>query len=297
MSRHTDSGHLSPVAPFDFARSLGFVEMFTPAQGEQQVEAQKLTKAVMIASQPVAFEVKSSGTIEQPRLDYTLYADRPISADVKDATLDRIRFYMSLDDDLQPFYKLAADDPCLAPVVERLYGLHQVKFMTPFEIAAWAVLTQRMPIPVARKVKDKIVARYGASIDVNGETLWAFPDASQLATADPAELLDIVRNERKVEYLGVVSSAFQAIDEKFLRSGDYDEVEKWLRSIRGIGEWSAKFILVRGLGRVERVSPAEKHLIEAAKSVYGPGCDVAATAAQYGAQAGYWAYYLRTIAG
>src|SRR5579859_6190360 len=205
MARYTDSGHLSPVAPFDFAKSLEFVEMFTPSEREQHVEAQKLIKAVMIASQPIAFEVKSvksTSTLEQPHLDYTLYADQPISADLKAAALDRIRFYLSLDDDLTPFYSLAANDPCLAPIIERLYGLHQVKFITPFEIAAWAVLTQRIPIPVARKVKDKIVARFGASIEVAGEELWAFPDASQLAAADPNELLDIVRNERKVQYLG-----------------------------------------------------------------------------------------------
>src|SRR5258707_14373545 len=153
MSHFTDSGYLSPVAPFDFAKSLGFVEMFAPNAGEQLLAAQRLTKAVMIGGQPLAFEVKSTGMLEQPRLDYTLYAEQPISADLKVAALDRIRFYLSLDDDLKPFYVMAADDPCLAPIVERLYGLHQVKFMTPFEIAAWAVLTQRMPIPVARKVK------------------------------------------------------------------------------------------------------------------------------------------------
>ncbi|HLY26580.1 MAG TPA: hypothetical protein VKQ72_09590, partial [Aggregatilineales bacterium] len=240
MSRYHESGTLTPVAPFDFHRSLGFVEMFSPNAGEQHIAAQQLTKAVMVAGQPLAFVVKSSGSLEQPRLDYTLYADQPISADLKSAALDRIRFYLSLDDDLKPFYAMASSDPCLAPIVERLYGLHQVKFITPFEIAAWAILTQRMPIPVARKVKDKIVARYGKSIEVNGEQLWAFPDADQLSAANPDDLLDMIHNERKVQYLGGISQAFQSVDEQFLRSGDYDAVESWLRSIKGVGEWSAK---------------------------------------------------------
>src|SRR5579859_3158852 len=297
MSRYHESGTLTPVAPFDFHRSLGFVEMFSPNAGEQHIAAQQLTKAVMVAGQPLAFVVKSSGSLEQPRLDYTLYADQPISADLKSAALDRIRFYLSLDDDLKPFYAMASNDPCLAPIVERLYGLHQVKFITPFEIAAWAILTQRMPIPVARKVKDKIVARYGKSIEVNGEQLWAFPDADQLSAANPDDLLDMIHNERKVQYLGGISQAFQSVDEQFLRSGDYDAVESWLRSIKGVGEWSAKFILVRGLGRMERLSLTEKHLMEAAKYVYGPGCDVAGMIKHYGVYAGYWAYYLRTVAG
>jgi len=45
---------------------------------------------------------------------------------------------------------------------------------------------------------------------------------------------------------------------------------------------------------MERLSSTEKHLIAAARTVYGPGCDVAETGARYGVQQGYWAYYLRT---
>ena len=48
---------------------------------------------------------------------------------------------------------------------------------------------------------------------------------------------------------------------------------------------------------MERLSSTEKHLMAAAKVVYGPGCNVAEEAARYGVQQGYWAYYLRTTAG
>ena len=297
MAAYTQSGTVIPSAPFDFAKSLGFVEMFSPARGEQQVAAHSLTKAIMVLGQPVGFEVKSVGNVEQPRLDYTLFADQLISKELKAAALDRLSFYLSVDDDLKPFYAIAEHDSCLAPVVQHLYGLHQVKFPTPFEIAAWSILTQRMAIPIARKIKDKIVERYGASVEINGQTLWAFPDAAQLAAADPGDLAALVKNERKVQYLGAVAEAFKCVDESFLRTGDYDELENWLRSIRGVGEWSAKFIMVRGLGRMERLSSTEKHLMAAAKVVYGPGCNVAEEAARYGVQQGYWAYYLRTTAG
>ncbi len=75
-------------------------------------------------------------------------------------------------------------------------------------------------------------------------------------------------------------------------------MEAWPRSIKGIGEWSADFIMVRGLGRMERVPLTEKRLVEAASKVYGLGEELSRDALQrladkYGQWQGYWAHYLR----
>jgi len=307
-SFHTVAGRLTPAAPFDFAQTLRFAEDFTPARGEQRVAENTLTKAIKVAGRPIGFHITSVGTVDAPALDYTLYDARPFTPALIAASEDRLRFYLSLDDNLTPFYKIARDDPALAPVIERRYGLHQIKFPTPFENAAWAILTQRTPIPVARVVKDRLTQRYGGSIQVKirvagqgtdeteGETLWAFPDAPSLTAADPDELAGLIRNERKAAYLTAASQAFADVDEQWLRTGDYDEVEAWLRAIPGVGAWSAGFILIRGLGRVERVTPNEP-LLEAAARAYGEPITPARfkeLATRYGDTAGNWAFYLRT---
>ncbi|HEY7021032.1 MAG TPA: hypothetical protein VH349_07945 [Ktedonobacterales bacterium] len=296
---HTVAGRLTPAAPFDFAQTLRFAEDFTPARGEQRVAENTLTKAIMVQGRPIGFHITNVGTVDAPALDYTLYGAQPFTSDLVAASEDRLRFYLSLDDDLTHFYEIARDDPAMTPIVERRYGLHQIKFPTPFENAAWAILTQRTPIPIARVVKDRLIQRYGGSVLVKGqvkdETLWAFPDAQALAAADPAELADLIRNERKTAYLAAASSAFATIDERWLRSGDYDEVEAWLLAISGIGAWSAGFILIRGLGRVERVT-ANEPLLEAAARAYGESITPThfdELTARYGDTSGYWAFYLR----
>ena len=121
---------------------------------------------------------------------------------------------------------------------------------------------------------------------VDGEVHWAFPEPASLAAAAPGALLAAVGNERKAEYLGAVASAFATVD------------EDWLRGIKGIGAWSAAFVLLRGVGRLERVPLSERRLIEAASAVYGPGQVVARETIQriadrYGPWQGYWAHYLR----
>lgn len=296
---HTVTGALTPRAPFDFAKAHSFLRGFSPTEGEQRFDSGSVTKAVTINGRAVAFEVSSAGTVEEPRLLYTLSSEHPLSKAEQAAVADRIGFFLSLDDDLRPFYALGRADPSFAPVIERFYGLHHPKFLTPFEIACWAVLSQRVPMRLAHRIKLALVERWGTSITLpDGETYRAFPEPEQLAAVALDDVLAVVRNERKVDYLQAVIESFEEVGEQFLRSGPYDEVAARLRDIRGIGEWSSHFILVRGLGRMERVSTVDQELLKAASKLYNQGQPLDAAAMSklldyYGSSQGYWAYYAR----
>src|SRR5437899_3339756 len=104
---YTETGHLTPTPPFDFAKSLNFLGSFAPLQGEQTLVASTLTKAVYVEEQIVAFQLTSVGNVEAPELEYTLFSDQPISDAVKSRAVDRIGFFLSLNDDLRPFYQMS----------------------------------------------------------------------------------------------------------------------------------------------------------------------------------------------
>src|SRR5262249_3359818 len=157
------------------------------------------------------------------------------------AAEDRIAFFLSLCDDLRPFYAIGMADPPFAPVIERLYGYHQVKFLTPFENACWAVLTQRTPIPIAKQLKHALSERFGASLITADQRSVAFPEPVRRADADMAELLELVGTPRRAEYLQAVARSFSGIDEGWLRAAPYAEVAAWLRAIKGMGAWSTTF--------------------------------------------------------
>ncbi len=294
---HISEGTLHPKQPFSFAQTLHFIEAFTPTMGEQRAGGGELTKAVMIDGKPLVFRVAEEEGGQNAALRYTLFSDEPLSLETRAAAIDRIRFYLSLDDDLGPFYRLAKDDPPFHEVVRKLYGFHQLKFLTPFENTCWAVLTQRMAIPAARSMKRRLVEQFGGSLQVEGHVYQAFPEAAQLARATVEELTALTGNSQKSSYLAAVAQAFSRVDEQWLRTGDYEQVVAWLRGIRGIGEWSAQFVLVRGLGRMEGAPATEKHMLQAASQVYGvPATDETGKqlAARYGTWQGYWMLYLRT---
>lgn len=292
------TGTLAATPPFNFAHSLAFLNGFSPMQGEQAIGDDTLTKAVIIADRPIAFAVRAAGTMEQPQLAYTLYADAPLDAALARAALERIAFFLGLADDLRPFYAIGATDPAFVPVIARLYGYHQAKFLTPFENACWAILTQRNPIPQARRAKEVLIARYGDAVTVAGRRYTAFPEAPRLAATSPDDLAGLVGNTRRASYLHAAASAFATVDEGWLRAGPWAEVEHWLRDIKGIGAWSAAFILIRGLGRMEHLPLGEERLAAIVSRRYpvgAPATDeaLARCAAPYGPWQGYWAQYLR----
>lgn len=295
------TGILTATPPFDFAKSLRFIAGFGPMAGEQRIAAQVLTRAVMVGEQAIGFQVAAHSSTEMPQLHYTLHSTQPIGTATQQAAEDRISFFLSLYDDVRPFYALAAQDTVFAPIAQQLYGYHQVKFLTAFENAAWAILTQRNTMAIARTLKARLTERYGATVTLDGLDYPAFPTAIAIAQANPGELYDMLPNLRRAEYLQAVAQSFAAADETWLRHGPIAEVEAWLRGINGIGRWSAGFILLRGLGRAEVFPPDEKKLAAVVAKHYNAGQPlperaIRAIGAQYGEYQGYWAHYMR-IAG
>lgn len=293
----SEEGFLSPKSPFDFSKSLDFLTEFPPMREDHLIDAQSLTRALSFGGQAVVFRIRSTGLIKSPRLKYTLYSERPLSSGIRNAVIDRISFFLSLSDDLEQFYRIGYGDVDFAPLLQKYYGLHHVKFTTPFECASWAVLSQRYPIGAAQKVKQAIMEKFGTSLEVDHRAQRGFPEASRLVQASAEELMPLVRNRRRVEFLMGVAKAFSEIDDHFLRTAKYDEVENWLSQINGIGEWSSKLIMLRGLGRMEKLA-VENRLLKAASTVYGRGSPLAQArfdqiAERYGPWKGYWAYYLR----
>jgi DNA-3-methyladenine glycosylase II len=290
-ARFTEPVVLPATAPFDFGASLRFLHGFAPAAGEQAVVGDTLTKALRAGGRTVVARLASAGD----GLTCSLHTSGPLSAEDVASAADRLRFQLSLDDDLAGFYAIGRQDPAFAPVIDRLYGYHQVKFASPLENVVWAILSQRTAMTVARDEKRALAAAFDDRLVLDGEEYGAFPDVEQLASLSPGRIAELVGNERKGRYLHGTVRAWLDADEDFLRNGPYDEVKGYLLGLPGIGPWSATFVLIRGLGRTSEM-PFEKQLRAAAAHAYGRTLndnELQKIADGYGEWQGYWAHYLR----
>lgn len=286
--------HPLPVRqPFSFEHSLRFLDAFRPMAGEQRSSAGTLQKAVQIDGETIVFVVSEG----ESGLMLEASSARARSPELEHKLIDRVRFFLSLDDDLLPFYALAEADPIMRPIISALHGYHQVKLMTPFENTCWAILSQRCPIPVARRMKDRLTDRFGGALLGHR----AFPEPAALLKVDPGEIdatLGATLGPRG-RRIASAAQAFAEVDERFLRGAPSEEVDRWLRKIDGVGPWSSAFIRLRGLGRTDDLIGSEAQLLPSIAAVYGPKVaarpiDVLRLGARYGDHRGTWALYVRT---
>jgi DNA-3-methyladenine glycosylase II len=94
---------------------------------------------------------------------------------------------------LREWLAVGTRDPVIARAQRQLPGLRPCGFHSPYEAAAWAVLSQRMRIVQAAQLRDQLVRRHGDR--------GAFPSAQQLLAID----LDL--SGRKSENLHAVAHA------------------------------------------------------------------------------------------
>ena len=294
-------GKIYAEPPFDFAKSLDYLGQFPPPALYLTVEDNSFIKAFRLQGQTLLASVSSGGDLEQPGLKYELFSSHRVSDELESALVDRLRSFLSLDDDLGQFYSLAADDPQFQPIVHAVFGYHPVKFQSPFEAAVWCILSQRNRGTTARNMFRRLVGRFGYEIELDGVTCRAFPEPQDIAGCNEGDLAFFARNLRRGEFLLDAARAFALVPPDFLTTSEYAEVEAWLRGITGIGPWSASFILLRGLGRSETVPLPDQGLLDAASRVYGAGLtlessEVLRIAQRYHPWQGYWAHYLRVAA-
>ena len=256
-----------------------------------------LPRQFIIKIEPWPLNLKIMEQLKNQFYHTPFFQIETIDENLESELLDRIKFFLSLDDDLKPFYNHGLKDDAFKLVIDKLYGLHQVKFLTPFEAAAWAVLSQRISMKVAHIMKDRLIQSVGDNINIDGIDYWTFPSADQILNLGVEDITSIIKNTRKSEYLVNVSEKFTNVQEDFLRNAPLEDVKTWLLDIKGIGEWSAHLELIRGLGRMEELSRNDQMLIKCAKKYYGSeisDSDLNEIQEGYENFRGYWSYYLRT---
>lgn len=170
-------------------------------------------------------------------------------ADARDLApaLERTRRLLDADADPQAVDEQLGEDPLLAGLVRRRPGLRVPGCVDGFEIGVRAILGQQVSVVGARTSAERLVEAYGAPLDLSGPHVVSrlFPLAEVLAAIDSAELrLPRVRGRALAALATAVAQGALALD----RSADREQVRSGLLEIPGVGNWTADYIAMRGLG-------------------------------------------------
>ncbi len=162
------------------------------------------------------------------------------------AAVQRCRRLLDLDADPLAVAAALGHSELLGPAVTAAPGLRSPGHVDPAELAARAIVGQQISVAAARTVAGRLVQRFGTPLSSpSGGLTHAFPEPEVLAAARPDDLPMPATRARALQRL----MAAVASEEVDLGPGaDRAATEAHLRSLPGIGPWTAGYIRMRALG-------------------------------------------------
>lgn len=243
-------GHETPIAirskgPFDLRLSLASAASFFPA-----IDPPPATLAIpiQIEGRAAIVEVWQSASA---RKSVHASSTRPMETDRLRAV---VKWSISAELDLRPFYALVAPHLVMRDVVRALPGLKPLRPATLFEMAVIAITEQQLSLAAAYHIRARLVRRFGMPLG----GLSVFPTPTRLASAALRDLGACGLSRRKAEYVRGLARriANGALDLEALRRESDQRIRDALASNPGLGEWSIRYILGRGFGRTDSL-PAD----------------------------------------
>ncbi len=169
-------------------------------------------------------------------------------ADLSSA-VQRLRRLLDLDADPNAVDAALGGDPQLGPLVRAVPGRRASGSADPFQTAIRAVVGQQVSLAGARTVTGRLVAALGAPIEpeLAGTTslTHAFPTAAELADApDDLFAMPTARRDTVRRVAAAVGAGELVLDVGV----DHTATRARLLELKGIGPWTADYVLMRGLG-------------------------------------------------
>jgi len=162
--------------------------------------------------------------------------------------MDKIRQQFDLDANPAVIEEHLRSDALLAGQIIRTPGLRVPGTFSHFELAIRAVLGQQISVAGASTLARRLVTQFGTPLGtpLAGVT-HHFPDPKQLAQVSVEQMAQIgVPKTRAAALIAVAQFAAQGGLEQKPGTSLEDAVSH-LKTVRGIGEWTAQYIALRAL--------------------------------------------------
>lgn len=278
---------LTPPAPYDFAWACAWLRTSSSAILEDVDSEGIYRRAVHLRGHDVLLELRSTGIEGAPRLILTVLG-HGLEGYVVESAVSSIRRIFQLDSDCDAFLAAAGGDPVLAALAGRFSGFRPVLIASPYEALVWAILGQQVNITFARALKRTLMSLCARQLTYAGRSYPIFPDPDAVAALDPALLRTHHFSRQKASYVVELSRAVAsgALDFDAIAAMAYDDALQALTRFRGIGRWTAEYVVMRGLGHPDSIPATDMGLRAVMGRAYGLGRT--ATEAEVRALAGAW---------
>lgn len=212
-------------------------------------------RAISIRDKVVVMTVNQAGSVEKPRLEVKIEGVR-IGSEESRSAMSTLKILLGLSIDLTDFYRLARSNPRIMELVKKFRGVKPPRFPSIFETLLNAISCQQVSLSVGLLLLNRLVQNYGRRVTGynSSASLRAFPLPNDLSDLKLDNLRQLGFSFQKSKY--IVGLANLIVNKKMnleeLAKMNDEEALEYLQTIQGVGRWSSQYVLLRGLGRLNR---------------------------------------------
>jgi DNA-3-methyladenine glycosylase II len=208
-------------------------------------------RVISLTGGAAAVAVTQVGSPEAPVLRVDLDG-RPRCRDADAAVRASLERLLGIDRDLTGFYDAAARDEALGALAGRFRGMKPPRFTCLFEGVMNAVACQQLTLTVGIRLLNRLARAFGPAFPSRDGTAHAFPRPGDILKASPAALRELGFSRQKARAMLELAAAIEGghLDLDAIADLPDDEAVFRLQGIRGVGRWTAEYVLLRGMGRL-----------------------------------------------
>jgi len=208
----------------------------------ERVDGKRIFKALHTHDGPAILEISLEGEGAWCRTHAVAKLGRESMAVLHASALKML----GLANEISVFETRAARDVRMGAVVARRKGLRVPLTPTGFDGLAWAIIGQQVNVKFAAALRRAVIELVGEEVD----GMVAHPSSEAVAGLDASDLTSRKFSRAKAEYLieGARRVAEGQLDSEGMGEGSAVAAEKSLMGVRGIGTWTARYMLLRGAG-------------------------------------------------
>jgi len=228
--------------PLDFSQTLAVFQR----SGDDLLDrwdGEWLLRTIRLDRDSIAYAAHASGTSAAPRLEVVVE---------QGARAERVRKSIKRSFPRTPpeLENLCARDPVIERLVRQYSGFRPVLHPDLIVALIRCISAQQVNLRWAATTRRRLAERYGRRHEIAGRVVYSL-DAQGLAGAQVADVRALQFTTRKAEYIVNAARAIAEgeIDLERLNAMPDDEVIARIVAIRGLGVWTAEWVLARTLGR------------------------------------------------
>jgi len=194
---------------------------------------------------------------------------------ISEANLQEVKDFVTewfdLTRNIEPFYELLNNHLQLSHLAIQYSRIVYISIPNLYEAICWAIIGQQINLTFAYKLKRLLVEKYGEKEIVNHQIYFSFPTPKVLAKASRNDLVEMKFSRQKIDYLMNISNAFidNQISKEILYScKNKNERIEQLTKIKGIGIWSANYVLMKSYRDMSCITYGDSGLNKAIHTIF-----------------------------